>query len=117
MQFLQAYEHSSGQRIHKHKSGFILPPKAPSHRAASIHECTGFMLASCPIKDFGVPLYYGRTKAAYFISTLSWIRCVPELQGGKLDFYHFEAALLLFNMFCHHTRFIFWLARPPQIRY
>ncbi|KAL0404118.1 UNVERIFIED_CONTAM: hypothetical protein Sradi_2052600 [Sesamum radiatum] len=66
MEFLQEFEHTSGQLISPEKSSFIISPKAPMAVKRRIKSLTGFMLKTFPFIYLGAPIYVGRQKIEYF---------------------------------------------------
>lgn len=88
MRFFTAYASSSGQRIHKHKSGFLVAPSATAARMNTLKHVTGIQVQNLPIRYLGVPLDYGRCKISYLDDIIRRVQGrIAGWQGRFLSFW------------------------------
>lgn len=66
--FIKEYEASSGQKVNKNKSSFIVSHKALAGVINRIAETTGFLHKSGLQSYLGFPLYDGRKKVSHYKS-------------------------------------------------
>lgn len=74
MQFIIKYESSSGQKISRDKSCFIMAKKTTPARASIVSLATGFHRSTLPLQYLGAPLFKGAPKSAYFQALVDKVR-------------------------------------------
>jgi len=74
MQFIIKYESSSGLKISRDKSCFIMAKKTTPARASIVSLATGFHRSTLPLQYLGAPLFKGAPKSAYLQALVDKVR-------------------------------------------
>ncbi|GAA0166985.1 hypothetical protein LIER_22019 [Lithospermum erythrorhizon] len=96
MEFLDHYQHISGQLVKTEKNTYILSSKASNARRSIVQRATGFRRGEAPFNYLGIPIYKGKKKCFLFDDLLDKLR--GEVASWSSNFLSFGGRITLLQL-------------------